>query len=256
MDSFASVSTGGGDSADVTLLETPAGNSVSSTLAKPTYAVAARNVSRGRRGKRSNSAQDQDGQGGKRPKQNHPYKIEVWLRKQGKKEPISLASWKKMDTLLCIAAADKVRKLGPPKGGIGMKNWLQHTHPGSDKATQLHPSRRLGHAIIRFSTFEAQEWYRPLVEEALGTDDEGEMMQLSLDAESDDARAKYTGSVLRYEFITLGDTDEQRNALLLKLILSAINEPYEEQESEIFNGRILSTEGREDLWTINLSFRH
>ena len=254
LDSFASASTTGGDSIMT------AGNSVSSAAASlgpqgvtanATYASVAhqdRSVSRGRRGKRSNSTQGQDGQGGKRSKQNHPDKIEVWLRKDGKKAPIDLAAWKQMDTLLCIAAVDKVRKSGPPKGGIGMKNWLQHTHPGSDKATRLHPSRRLGHAIIRFSTLDAQEWYRPLVEEALGTDEEGELMQLSLDAESDDARARYSGSVLRYEFTTLGDTDEQRNSLLLKLILSAIDEPYEERDSEISRGRILSTDGKEDLW--------
>ena len=135
-----------------------------------------------------------------------------------------------------------------------MKNWIQHTHPGSEKASGLPAEERYGHTIIRFSTHEAQEWYRPLVDAVLGTDEDGELMKLSLDAESDDARARYTGSVLSYEYTSLGDTEEERNMFLLKVILSAINEPYEEQPSEISGGRMLSTAGKEDLWSVNLRF--
>ena len=236
---------------------------VGNSVPNMTYAKAAslarpqqsRSVSRGRRGGKRNGQAENQGSS-KRPRQNHPYKIEIWQRKEGKKAPISLYAWRQMDTLLCISAAEKVRKEGPPTGGIGLKNWTQHTHPGSDKASQLSSEDRFGHAIIRFSSLNAQEWYRPLVEAALGTDQDGEMMQLSLDAESDDSRARYTGSVLYREFTTFGENEEERCALLLRIILAAIDEPYaaDEQKSEVFGGRLLRSEDKENLWSLTFKF--
>ena len=234
--------------------------SVGNAVPNKSYASAAstfrnqsRSVSRGRRGKRSNANPNQVGST-KRPRQNHPYKIEIWHKKEGKRAPISLEDWRQMDTLLCISAAEKVRKEGPPsKGGMGLKNWTQHTHPGSDKASQLPEEERYGHAILRFSTLNAQEWYRPLVEAALGTDRDGELMQLSLEADSDDSRARYSGSVLYREFTTLGDSEEERNDLLLRIIMSAIDEPYavdEPQKCEIFGGRLLRSEEKDNLWSV------
>ena len=221
----------------------------------PTYASAARqsrSVSRGQRGgKRTGQKQDQGE--AKRPRQDFPFKTEIWQRKDGKNQPISLEAWRQMDAVLCASAANKVRSQGPPKGGIGVKMWTQHTHPGSEKASTLPPAERYGHAILRFSTMEAQEWYRPLVAEALGPDQDGQLIKLSIDVESDDPRARYTGSILHYEFSTMGESEEERTAFLLKIVLSAINVDTPE-ESTIFGGRLQETEGKEDLWAASFKF--
>ena len=167
--------------------------------------------------------------------------------------PISFAAWRQMNTLLCIAAANKVRSEGPPTGGMGVKMFVQHTHPGSEKASQLPHEERFGHAVLRFSTLAAQEWYRPLIENALGTDQDGNLMKLSHEAESDDDRARYTVSLLAYEFETCGNTEEERTSFLIHIILAAIGAGKPE-DCGTFSSRVLSTEGKEDLWSVGLKF--
>ena len=179
--------------------------------------------------------------------------MEIWKKSDTKKAAISLATWQLMDTLLCSAAANKVRTKGPPKGGIGMKNWIQHTHPGSDQSSKLQPEERFGHAILRFSTIEAQEWYRPLVEAASGADDDGNLMKLDLDAESDDDRARYSASLLNSNLITFGETEEKRTELLLEIILAAIGGGKTE-DCDTLPSRIIHTEGKDDLWSIGIKF--
>ena len=219
--------------------------------AEATGNLRGRSVSRGRRGKRSGPTFAQVT--AKKPRQDHPFKLEVWQKSNGKREPISFAAWKQMDTLLCIAAAEKVRGEGPPTGGMGLKNWTQHTHPGSDKAAQLPPEERMGHAVLRFSTMEAQEWYRPLVRAAMGIDTDGNPVQLSEDAQSDDPRARYTASLLNSNFITFGDTEEERKDLLMKIILAAIGVGQLE-ECGTAPSRMLTAEGKEDLYSFGLRF--
>ena len=237
------VSSTAGNTIPSTTKDSAAGNSVPGT--------ASRSVSRGRRGKRLGPTFAQAA--AKKPRQDHPFKMEIWQKTDQKKVAISLAAWQQMDTLLCISAADKVRSQGPPKGGIGMKNWIQHTHPGSDKSSQLKPEERFGHAILRFSTIDAQDWYRPLVQAALGTDQDGNLMKLDLDAESDDDRARYSASLLNSNLITFGDTEEERTELLLKIILAAIGIGKRE-ECETLSSRIIHTEGKDDLWSIGIKF--
>ena len=212
-----------------------------------------RSVSRGQRGKRGGPTFAQAAAKKPKQRQDHPFKMDIWQKADGKKAAISLAAWQQMDTLLCISAADKVRSQGPPKGGIGMKNWIQHTHPGSEQSSQLPPEERFGHAILRFSTIDAQDWYRPLVQAALGTDQEGNLMKLDLDAESDDDRARYSASLLNSNFITFGDTEEERTGLLMKIILAAIGIGKPE-ECGTLSSRILHTEGKDDLWSIGIKF--
>ena len=130
---------------------------------------------------------------------------------------------------------------------------MQHTHPGSEKAAQLPHEERFGHAVLRFGTLEAQEWYRPLVIEVLGTDQDGNLVQLSHEAESDDDRARYTVSLLAYEFETYGNSEEERTAFLIKIILAAIGVGKPE-ECGTSQSRILTTEGKEDLWSVGLKF--
>ena len=187
----------------------------------------------------------------KRPRQNAPYKIEVWHKAEGKNAPLSLASWKQMNTLLCANAATKVRNEGPPVGGIGIKNFVQHTHPGSEKASELPNEERKGHAVLRFSTLAAQEWYRPLITEVLGHDQDGNLMKLALEAESDDDRARYTASLPKYEYESIGNTDEERQDSLISIILAAIGVGKQE-DCDISPPRILTAEGKEDLWSIAL----
>ena len=134
-----------------------------------------------------------------------------------------------------------------------MKNWTQHTHPGIEKASELPPEERMGHAVLRFSTLEAQEWYRPLVRAALGTDADGNAVQLAEDAQSDDPRARYTASLLNSNFITFGDTEEERKDLLMKIILAAIGVGTLE-ECGTNPSRMLTAEGKEDLYSIGLRF--
>ena len=159
----------------------------------------------------------------KKPRPNHPYKSEIWQRSpDGEKTPISLAMWQQMNAMLCTEAAKKVRKSGPPEGGIGVKNWLQHTHAGSEEASKLPANERFGHVVLRFSTISAQEWFRPLIDMVLGKDNTGGEVHLMQEVDLDDDRARYTATVPLLEHETFGDNFPERDSFLFDIILYAL----------------------------------
>ena len=226
---------------------------------KPATATGTTGKRRGRRGKGQGkrlSESSSTGPPNKKTKANHPFKMEVWEQdKDGRKAPLSLANWKQMNKRLVFAAANKVRADGPPRGGIGMKHWLQHTYPGSEKAMELPEDKRLGHTVLRFSTLEDQEWFRPLVREVLGKDLLGGEVSLAVDVESDDDRARYSVTLTADDFMELGQDTEEREALILDLVLYAIGivkDSPDGKSSEINSSRIIKTEGKEDQWTLAL----
>ena len=216
---------------------------------------------RGRRGKGKGgkrlSESSSLGPPQKKTKANHPFKMEVWAQdKDGKKVPLSLANWRQVNKLLCFSAASKARAAGPPpRGGMGMKHWLQHTYPGSDKASELPEDKRLGHTVLRFSTLEALEWYRPLVTEVLGKDLHGKDVSLAVDVESDDERARYSVTLPADDYMELGEEDEDRDAFILDLVLWAIGilkDSPDAKSCKIHSSRVIKTEGKEDQWTVAL----
>ena len=50
----------------------------------------------------------------------------------------------------------------------------------------------------------------------------GEMVQLLADVDSDDSRARYTISLLNRDFAVLGESEEEKNKLLVQMIGAAI----------------------------------
>ena len=196
--------------------------------------------------------------GGKQKKNrpNHPFKIEIWQQdKDGEKAPISLSTWQQMNALLCTEAAKKIRSSGPPEGGMGVKNWLQHTHPGSEQASLLPANERFGHTVLRFSSLSAQEWYRPLVDMVQGKDNTGNQVHLVQEVDSDDLRAKYSATVAYLDYETFGDNQKQRDAFFYEIIMYAIGINKSNilmEECGIASSRVIKQEGKPLQWSLGL----
>ena len=166
------------------------------------------------------SGKGENGPKNKKKRVLYDYKINIWNGQGALKEPISLADWRIMNTQLCVAAANKMRSSGPPKGGVGQKHWMEHSD-GTRKTSELPDSHRLGHTVIRFSTIEAQEWYRPLVDTVLGIAQDGKPIKLTTEVEEDDGRARYVFSLPAADFHAFGKSKGEREELLVDSILAA-----------------------------------
>ena len=125
-----------------------------------------------------------------------------------------------MNVQLCVAAAAKMRSSGPPSGGVGQKHWMEHSD-GTKKTSELPDTERLGHTVIRFSTIEAQEWYKPLVDSVLGIAQDGQPIKLATEVEEDDGRARYVFSLPAADFHAFGNNKAEREELLVDSILAA-----------------------------------
>ena len=103
-------------------------------------------------------------------------KIEIW---ECQNTPLSLHNWRLMNEKLRLATNAKAGEEGLPNGDIGQPHWVEHTQTLTvsqrqgtftqkiTKTSELPEPQRFGHVIIKFSTVEAQEWYRPLVDAVL-----------------------------------------------------------------------------------------
>lgn len=127
-----------------------------------------------------------------------------------------------MNVKLCVEAAKKFRSSGPPEGGMGVKNWLQHTHAGSESASKLPANERFGHVVLRFSTMSAQEWFRPLIDLVLGKDNSGGEIHLIQEVDMDEDKARYAASVPLMEYEALGNSTTERELFLSDVILYAL----------------------------------
>ena len=197
--------------------------STSGKLTKPfASVVSGRERSSSRASKRSNKGGNKGGNGppSKKKRVLYDYKINIWNGQGAVKEPISLADWRIMNVQLCAAAAGKMRSCGPPKGGVGQKHWMEHSD-GTKKTSELPDTQRMGHTVIRFSTIEAQDWYKPLVEMVLGIAQDGKPIKLITEIEEDDGRARYVFSLPAADFHAFGKTKAEREELLVDSVLAA-----------------------------------
>ena len=184
----------------------------------------------------------------------YEYKVNIWDRRDGKNNPISLANWRVMNVLLCEAAARKLRQDGPPRGGIGQKHWQEHSD-GTIKTSELPETERIGHTVVRFSTIEAQNWFQPIIDSVLGTAQDGSQIQLATEVEEKDGRARYVLSVPVADFNAFGQTKEERELLLSDAVMAALEGQREEAElSKIYSSFLHQEKGKEDMWKVGFKF--
>ena len=182
--------------------------------------------------------------------------MEIWqLGADGEKVPISLAVWHQMNALISTEATKKIRSEGPPQGGMGVKNWLQHTHPGTEKASLLPPNERFGHVVLRFNTLSAQDWFRPLVEMVEGKDGAGNQVHLIQEVDSDETRAKYSAAIDLTEYETFGDTQKEKDTLFYEIIMFALGVDKLSSlmhECGTYSSRYLKQDGKPDQWCLGI----
>ena len=189
----------------------------------------------------------------------YDYKMNLWDRRDGEKKPITLDNWRIMNVLLCEAAARKLRKDGPPKGGIGQKHWQEHSD-GTRKTSELPETERIGHTVIRFSTMEAQNWYQPVVDSVLGTAQDGSSIKFATEVETKDGRARYVISLPAADFTAFGNTKEEREATLMASMFGALEESvdYGDNDDEdicrIYSSFLFQDKSREDMWKMGVKF--
>ena len=234
----------------------------------PTFAAVAGSRQRSSSRASSSRTPNPPGPGGKRaskdgngpPKKKtrvfYDYKINIWNKQGDLKSPISLAHWRIMNVKLCTAAARKMVSSGPPKGGVGQKHWQEHSD-GTKKTSELPDEQRFGHTVIRFSTIEAQEWYQPLVDQVLGTAQNGQPIQLITETEGDDDRARYVFSLPAADFQAFGKIKEEREDVLKSCILAAIESPKElfsHEDCPFYSSFLHQEKNKEDMWKAGMKF--
>lgn len=194
----------------------------------------------------------------KKKKRNtyYNFKINIYYKEAGQNVPISLANWRIMNVQLCALAATKVRQMGPPQGGVGQKHWQEHSD-GTRKTSELPETERFGHTVIRFSTIEAQEWYKPLVDQVLGTAQDGSEIKLGTEIESDDKRARYVFSLPAADFTAFGNSKEERASVLKHCILGALGITLDSdlaKSCDMYSSFLFEDKGRDNLWKVGFKF--
>ena len=134
---------------------------------------------------------------------NSKFKISIWNEKgTNKRVPISLHDWNTMKERLSLSAETKVREEGMPRGDIGQGHWAEH-NDGTTKTSELPDEQRFGHIVITFSTLEAQQWYRPLVDAVLKDFEFTIAANDILNEDEDDDGANSTATMLPFDEIIL-----------------------------------------------------
>ena len=228
---------------------------------RPSRSGKGSNQSRGRSASKRPGGNGKDGNSGppnKKKRAFYTFKLNIYQGTSGsnqkEKLPISLPAWRVMNGKLCAAAAAKYRSDGPPKGGVGQKHWQEHSD-GTRKTSELPEEERFGHAVIRFSTAEAMEWYRPLIWAVDGTTQDGTIITLKEEDESDDDRARYVCSLPAADFKQFGNTKEEAETLLRTVIIDAIgirNGSDLARNCEYYSSFLFQEKGKDDLWKAGL----
>ena len=190
----------------------------------------------------------------------YDFKLSLWDYRDGQKKPISLADWRIMNVQICVAAAQKLKDHGPPQGGVGQKHWQEHSD-GTKKTSELPDNERFGHAVIRFSTVDAQNWYEAVASSVLGTAQDGTTIKLSSERESDDGRARYVFSLPEADFKAFGNTKEEREDVLKFLIYGATGMAYFQEsliklnaECAVYSSFLFEEKNRDNMWKMGIKF--
>ena len=195
----------------------------------------------------------------KKKRAMYEYRLNLWDFRDGTKKPISLADWRVMNIQLCKAAALKLRKQGPPNGGVGQKHWQEHSD-GTKKTSLLPETERFGHTVIRFSTADAQNWFEPLVGAVLGTAQDGRQIQLAPERENEDGKARYVFSLPEADFTAYGESKGEREDVLKLLIFGATGMATKEsldlanRECPIYSSFLFQERNKDDMWKMGMKF--
>ena len=115
----------------------------------------------------------------------------------------------------------------------------------------------MGHTVIRFSTIEAQEWYRPLVDSVLGIAQDGKPIKLTTEIEEDDGRARYVFSLPAADFHAFGKTKGEREELLVDSILAATGAERAiigHKEVPLYSSFLHEEKNGQEMWKCGMKF--
>ena len=196
----------------------------------------------------------------KKKRITYDYKISLWDCSTGQQKPISLADWKVINNQITRAATKKLKDHGPPQGGVGLKHWQEH-YDGKKKTCELPDNERFGHAVIRFTTVDAQNWYHAVASSVLGTAEDGSTIKLSSEIESKEGRARYIFTLPETEFNSFGNTKEEREDILKFLIygatgMSTVGDSNIQINAEcsVYSSFLFQEKNRENIWKMGMKF--